>query len=208
MQSGDVNLYGEETGTGYPIVFVHEFGHYIVAKWAGVKIDTFSLGFGKEIVGWNDKSGTRWKISNLPLGGYVKFAGDMSAAGRSDPDWLMLPAEERAKTFQAKAVWQRALIVLAGPMTNFLVAVTILAGFALTYGELTTPARVMKVEPNSACPAVAPRVTTTRGFRSPNSASSQGRHADTWVRPGFWWMRRLPPLGAGFQRKCFTALVT
>lgn len=122
-----------------PLIFVHELGHYFVGRWFGVKAEIFSIGFGREIAGWTDKRGTRWKLAWLPLGGYVKFAGDMNAAGQPSPEWLALPAEERSKTFQAKPVWQRFLIVLAGPMTNFLAAIAILTGFNYAYGVPQTP---------------------------------------------------------------------
>lgn len=121
------------------LVFIHEMGHYLVGRWCGVKADTFSIGFGKEIIGWNDKRGTRWKIGALPLGGYVQFAGDMDPASTPSEDWLELPLEERNRTFQSKPLWKRAAIVLAGPAINFLFAILILAGFALTYGESVTP---------------------------------------------------------------------
>lgn len=133
-----------------PLVFVHELGHYLVARWCGVKAEEFSIGFGREIVGWTDRLGTRWKIAMLPLGGYVRFAGDMNAASQPSPEWLALPAEERARTFQVKPVWQRALIVAAGPLTNFLLAALILAGFAFAYGVDRTPAVARAVEPTSA----------------------------------------------------------
>ena len=99
-----------------------------------MKAEIFSIGFGREIAGWTDRSGTRWKLGWLPLGGYVKFAGDMNAASQPSPEWLALPAEERAQTFQAKPVWQRFLIVLAGPVTNFLFAIVIFTGFFIAYG--------------------------------------------------------------------------
>ena len=133
-----------------PLVFIHELGHYFVGRWFGIKADVFSIGFGREITGWTDKRGTRWKLSRLPLGGYVKFAGDMSPAGLTDPDWLALPAEERAKTFQSKPVWQRALVVLAGPFANFLLAFLILLGFVLAYGKSTTTTEIGAVQANSA----------------------------------------------------------
>lgn len=122
-----------------PLVFVHEMGHYLVGRFFGVHAEAFSIGFGREIHGWTDKRGTRWRLAWMPLGGYVKFAGDMGPAGRTSPEWLALPPEERDRTFQAKPVWQRALIVLAGPAINFLFAMLILAGFALAYGQSQTP---------------------------------------------------------------------
>jgi regulator of sigma E protease len=136
-----------------PLVFFHELGHYFVGRWFGIKADVFSIGFGREIAGRTDKRGTRWKLSILPLGGYVKFAGDMSPAGLSDPDWLALSAEERSRTFQAKPVWQRALVVLAGPFANFLLAFLILLGFTLAYGQNTTTTQIGSVQPKSAAAA-------------------------------------------------------
>lgn len=122
-----------------PLIFVHELGHYFVGRWFGIRADVFSIGFGREIAGWTDRRGTRWKLAWLPLGGYVKFAGDMNPAGQPSPEWLALPAEERAQTFQAKPVWQRFLVVLAGPMTNFLAAILILTGFNIAYGVPGSP---------------------------------------------------------------------
>ena len=133
-----------------PLVFVHELGHYLVGRWCGVKADEFSIGFGQEIFGFTDKRGTRWRFGWLPIGGYVKFAGDMDPSSRVDPDWLAMPAEERAKTFPAKPVWQRALIVAAGPVTNFLVALIILAAYAMVLGEARVPTVIGLVEPGSA----------------------------------------------------------
>lgn len=132
-----------------PLVFVHELGHYLAGRLFGVKADEFSIGFGREVFGFTDKRGTRWKFGWMPLGGYVKFAGDMDASSKPDPDWLALPAAERERTFQAKSLWQRAIIVAAGPVTNFVVAIAILMGFALSYGELRTPAVVGTIEPGS-----------------------------------------------------------
>ena len=121
------------------LVFIHEMGHYLAARWFGIKADAFSIGFGREIVGWTDRRGTRWRIAWLPLGGYVRFAGDMNAVGEPDPAWLALPAAERARTFQAKPLWQRAIVVAAGPVVNLVLAVVILAGFAVAYGVDRTP---------------------------------------------------------------------
>jgi regulator of sigma E protease len=133
-----------------PLVFVHEMGHYLVGRWFGVKAESFSIGFGREIAGWTDKRGTRWKLGMLPLGGYVQFAGDMDPSSRADPNWMALPAEERNRTFQSKTLWQRALIVFAGPAINFLFAILILAGFAFAYGKSVTPPVVAGVLPKSA----------------------------------------------------------
>jgi len=118
-----------------PLIFVHEMGHYLVGRWCGIHADTFSIGFGREIAGWTDRRGTRWKIGWLPLGGYVKFAGDMDAAGQPSDDWLSLPPEERARTFQAKPVWQRFVVVAAGPATNFLFAILIFMGIFAAVGQ-------------------------------------------------------------------------
>lgn len=133
-----------------PLIFLHELGHYAVGRLFGVKAETFSIGMGREIAGWTDRRGTRWKLSLLPIGGYVKFAGDMGPAGLTDPAWLALPPDERAKTFQAKPLWQRFLIVAAGPITNLLLAVAIFAGFFAAYGEMQTPPLVAQVVPGSA----------------------------------------------------------
>ncbi len=125
-----------------PLIFVHELGHYFVGRWFGVKAETFSIGFGREILGHTDARGTRWKIGWLPLGGYVKFAGDMSPASTPSDDWLKLPPEERAGTFQSKTLWQKSLIVVAGPAVNFLVALLIFAGLIAIYGQSRTLPRV------------------------------------------------------------------
>lgn len=133
-----------------PLIFLHEMGHYLAGLWCGVKIDAFSVGFGHELFGWTDRRGTRWKFSALPLGGYVKFAGDLNAASVPDAAWLELPPEERARTLQARPVWQRAIVVAAGPVTNFLVAIVIFAGLAMVYGVDATPAYVGTIAQGSA----------------------------------------------------------
>ena len=133
-----------------PLVFVHEMGHYLVARWCGVKAEVFSIGFGPELFGWVDKRGTRWRIAALPLGGYVKFMGDLNAASQSDPAWIEMPAAERAKSFPAKPLWQRAAIVAAGPVINLLFAVVLLGGLALVRGDVTSPPVIGKVAPASA----------------------------------------------------------
>ncbi len=140
-----------------PLIFVHELGHYYVGRWFGVKADTFSIGFGRELFGWTDKRGTRWKVGWLPLGGYVKFAGDMNPASVAHPEWLKLPAEERYQTFQAKPVWQRFLIVLAGPAINFLFAILIFAGMFAAIGQPQTPPVVGAVQESSAAAAAGIR---------------------------------------------------
>jgi regulator of sigma E protease len=125
-----------------PLVFIHEMGHYLAGRLFGVKAEAFSIGFGREIAGFTDARGTRWKFGWLPLGGYVRFAGDMNPASQPDAAWLSLPAAERAQTFQAKPLWQRAIIVAAGPAVNLILAVLILAAFAHAYGVDRTPAVV------------------------------------------------------------------
>lgn len=133
-----------------PLVFVHEMGHYLVARWCGVKAEVFSIGFGPEIVAWVDRRGTRWRIAALPLGGYVKFAGDMGVASQTDPAWLALPAAERAQSFPAKSVWQRMAIVAAGPFINLAFAVLILGGLAMTYGTPVSEPVIGRVTAGSA----------------------------------------------------------
>lgn len=140
-----------------PLVFIHELGHYFAGRLFGVKADAFSIGFGREILGWTDSRGTRWKVGWMPMGGYVKFAGDMNPASTPDDAWLALPPEERAKTFQAKPLWQRFLIVLAGPATNFLFAILVFVGIFATFGEPRTPAVIAGVQPGS--------VAALSGFR-------------------------------------------
>ncbi|WP_235911373.1 RIP metalloprotease RseP [Croceibacterium soli] len=133
-----------------PLVTLHELGHYLVGRLFGVKANAFSVGFGKELAGFTDKRGTRWKLSALPLGGYVQFAGDMNPASQPSEEWLSLPPEEREKTFQAKPLWQRALIVFAGPAMNFAIAIAILAAFNFAYGKLEVPPVVAAVQEDSA----------------------------------------------------------
>ncbi|NCP18252.1 MAG: RIP metalloprotease RseP [Erythrobacter sp.] len=113
-----------------PLITLHELGHLLVGRWLGVQADAFSIGFGKELVGFNDRHGTRWRISALPLGGYVQFRGDMNPASIPDPD---APAEEGA--FQNASLWRRALIVFAGPATNILIALGIFAAFFMMIGR-------------------------------------------------------------------------
>src|SRR5580692_8934967 len=118
------------------VVFFHELGHFLVARWAGVKVLTFSLGFGPELVGFNDRYGTRWKISAIPLGGYVKFFGDENAGSVPDaPGLEAMNAEDRARSFFFQPVSKRAAIVVAGPVANFLLAIVLFAALFMIYGK-------------------------------------------------------------------------
>lgn len=133
------------------VVFFHELGHFLVARWAGVKVLTFSLGFGPELAGFNDKHGTRWKLSAIPLGGYVRFFGDESEA--STPDSAKLSAmteEERQGSFHHKKLGPRAAIVAAGPIANFILAIVIFAALFTFFGRPNATARVDKVMEGSA----------------------------------------------------------
>lgn len=168
-----------------PLVFVHELGHYLAGRRFGVKVEAFSVGFGREIGGFTDRHGTRWKFGWLPLGGYVRFAGDMNPASQPSAEWLSLPAAERSGTFQAKPLWQRAIIVAAGPVINFLVAILILAGFALAYGESRTPPTIGLVGPNSAAAAAGLQPgdrILSMGGRSVDTFDDVARY--TRIRPG------------------------
>jgi regulator of sigma E protease len=136
------------------VVFFHELGHFLVARWCGIRVLTFSLGFGPEIAGFNDRYGTRWKISAVPLGGYVKFFGDDNAA--SVPDHAAVAAmsdTERKDSFIGQKVRARAAVVAAGPIANFILAVVIFAGIFMIVGKQTTSARVDAVQPGSAASA-------------------------------------------------------
>jgi regulator of sigma E protease len=130
-----------------PLVFFHELGHYLVARLFRIPAETFSIGFGREILGWTDRQGTRWKVAWLPLGGYVKFVGDMGPAS-TPADVERIPEHLRDRAFQLRPVWQRFLVVLAGPVANFLLAIIIFAAFFSLVG---TPLGnvVGAVKPNS-----------------------------------------------------------
>lgn len=139
------------------LVFVHEWGHYIVARMCGVRVETFSIGFGKELFGWNDSHGTRWKFSLIPLGGYVKMFGDTDPASTGHKETVgeglkarPLTPEERKGAFFAKPVGQRALIVFAGPAINFLFAIVLLSGLYTFYGQPVTPPTASAVIKGSA----------------------------------------------------------
>lgn len=119
-----------------PLVTLHEFGHYLVGRLFGVKVEVFSVGFGKELAGFTDRRGTRWRLAALPLGGYCQFKGDLNPASIPDEEALAsVPQAERADAFHFKRLWQRALIVLAGPVMNILVAIAIFAAFNMAYGK-------------------------------------------------------------------------
>src|SRR5690242_16022745 len=136
------------------VVFFHELGHFLIARWCGVKVQAFSIGFGPEIVGFNDRYGTRWKLSAIPLGGFVKFFGDENAASVPDRDAAALMTEEEKKvSFVFKPVGSRAAVVAAGPIANFILAIAIFAIIFATAGRQTTSARVDTVQPNSAAQA-------------------------------------------------------
>ncbi|WP_369678915.1 RIP metalloprotease RseP [Novosphingobium sp. B 225] len=141
-----------------PLVLLHELGHYLVARWFGVRSDVFAIGFGKEVAGWTDKRGTRWKLGMLPLGGYVQFSGDANGASVPDPALADASAEQLKGTFQGAPMWQRALIVLAGPLTNLLAAVAVFAVFNMSYGVPTSAPVVDQFAPNSAAQAAGMQV--------------------------------------------------
>jgi regulator of sigma E protease len=136
------------------VVFFHELGHFLVARWCGVRILVFSIGFGPEIVGFNDRYGTRWKIAAIPLGGYVKFFGDENAASVPDTERLAgMDEGEKSQSFVFQPVAKRAAIVVAGPLANFLLAIVIFAGIFMLYGKQSMTARVDSVQPDSAAAA-------------------------------------------------------
>ena len=132
-----------------PLIVFHELGHYWVARWFGVGAEAFSIGFGKEVAGWTDRRGTRWKVGLLPLGGYVKFIGDDDPSSTTDHS-ADLPLDRQSRSFHLRPPWQRFLIVLAGPMTNFLIAILIFAAFFAAYGVPQTPNVVRAVVAGSA----------------------------------------------------------
>lgn len=152
------SLYGLIIGTIIPflivltiVVFVHEMGHYLVGRWCGIRILTFSVGFGPELLGFSDRHGTRWRLSAIPLGGYVKFFGDENAA--STPDFSAvesMSSEERAQTFPGANVWKRVATVAAGPIANFILAIFIFAVMFSLYGKPISDPVVSQVQPGSA----------------------------------------------------------
>ncbi len=139
-------------------MFVHEFGHYIVARWCGVRAETFSVGFGREVFGYTDKRGTRWKFSLIPLGGYVKMFGDVDPASSGHTDKVVdgegnvhvMTQAERDVAFFAKSVWRRMAIVFAGPGINYLFAVLVMSILYMTYGQPITPPQAAAIVVDSA----------------------------------------------------------
>jgi regulator of sigma E protease len=149
------------------VVTIHELGHFLAAKWLGTAIDRFSIGFGRAIFSWRDRSGVEWRIGWLPFGGYVRFAGDENAASIPDAEELKALRREIAaregpravgRYFHFKPTWQRAIIVAAGPVANFILAIALFAGILMAFGHDMVPARVAEVMPNSAA--------ASAGFRS------------------------------------------
>ena len=136
------------------VVFFHELGHFLIARWCGVRVMVFSIGFGPELFGFDDRFGTLWKVSAIPLGGYVKFFGDDNAASVPDQAAIAAMSEaERRQSFVHQPVAPRAAIVVAGPLANFLLAVAIFAGLFMLYGKQSTSPRVDTIQPESAAAA-------------------------------------------------------
>lgn len=133
------------------VVFVHEMGHYLVGRWCGIRIMTFSVGFGPELIGFNDRHGTRWRLSAIPLGGYVKFFGDENAASATDFDAVdAMSEEDRARSFAGANVWKRVATVAAGPIANFILAIAIFFVIFSIYGKPVSDPIVSEVTPGSA----------------------------------------------------------
>ena len=133
------------------VVFIHEYGHYYFARKYGVGVTDFSIGFGKELFGWNDKHGTRWKVCAIPLGGYVKFFGDRNVYSQADHEEILekYNEEERDKLFILKPLYQRVLIVFGGPLANFLLAIVIFLSIYMFVGKDFTPAVINEVQKDS-----------------------------------------------------------
>ena len=128
------------------VVVIHELGHFQVARWCGVDVSEFAVGFGREIAGWHDSKGTRWRLNWIPLGGYVKFMDDANGASMPDAGAIASMSDEaRAGSFHGKPLWKRAAVIVAGPMANFLLAICLLSGIFMFYGEAITPARIDEV---------------------------------------------------------------
>ncbi|MBB4347426.1 MULTISPECIES: RIP metalloprotease RseP [Rhizobiaceae] len=133
------------------LVFVHEMGHYLVGRWSGIRVTAFSVGFGPELIGFTDSHGTRWKLSAIPLGGYVKFFGDEDASSLPDASSVSHMSEaDRARTLAGAKLWKRAATVAAGPIANFILAIAIFAVLFSVYGKMIADPVVAEVRPDSA----------------------------------------------------------
>src|SRR6266566_4717368 len=186
------------------VVFFHELGHFLVARWCGIRVQVFSIGFGRELLGFTDQHGTRWKLAAIPLGGYVKFVGDENAASMPDRDAVAKLSEaERRDCFYYKPVWQRAAVVAAGPIANFLLAIVIFAGIAMWYGTQgstrwcrTAPPRppasnpaisccrstASRFKPFPTCSISCPQVPAGRSSSRSNEAADASSCARLWRR--------------------------
>lgn len=132
------------------VVFVHEMGHYLVGRWCGIGVQAFSIGFGPELIGFNDRRGTRWRLSAIPLGGYVKFVGDMNAASAPSADEIAALSEaDRRVAFHTQPVWKRALTVFAGPLFNFLLTIAVFTVMFALYGRYEVEPVLATVRPDS-----------------------------------------------------------
>jgi regulator of sigma E protease len=129
------------------VVFVHEMGHYLVGRWCGIGVKAFSIGFGPELIGFNDSRGTRWKLSAIPLGGYVKFAGDEDVTSSTSADISTMTEAERAVAFHTQPVWKRAATVFAGPAFNILLTIAIFSVFFVLYGKMVSDPMIAEVRP-------------------------------------------------------------
>src|SRR5690349_15623481 len=168
------------------VVFFHELGHFLMARLCGIKVVVFSIGFGPEIVGFYDRYGTRWKISAVPLGGYVKFLGDENVASTPDAEAIAKMSEaDRRGSFHHKTIGARSAVIAAGPIANFIVAVVIFAGLAMAFGKPSTLARVDTVQEGSAAEEA--------GFKPGDIVLSiNGRRIDSFTE-----MQRIVSLSAG-----------
>lgn len=131
------------------VVFVHEMGHYLVGRWCGIGVSAFSVGFGPELVGFNDRRGTRWKLCAIPLGGYVKFVGDMNVTSSPGSEADNLSPEERKIAFHTQPVWKRAATVVAGPLFNFILTIAVFTVLFAAYGRYVMEPTVAEVRPGS-----------------------------------------------------------
>ncbi|CAN5458274.1 M50 family metallopeptidase [soil metagenome] len=193
------------------VVTVHELGHFLAARACGVAIDCFSIGFGPKIVSWRDKTGVEWRIAWIPLGGYVRFSGDDNAASVPDGSDLAILKQQIAaregeaavaRYYHFKPVWQRAIIAVAGPVANFLLAIAVLAVFLATIGEIRNPARVYGVTPGSAAAAA--------GFQPGDViAKADGRKIETFQDlNGYVALRARLPIDFTVERGATTIHLT